>query len=304
MEAHVDLLAWFDRHGRHDLPWRRTSDPYHIYISEIMLQQTQVERVREYYERFLRRFPTLKSLSQSDIDEVLALWSGLGYYRRARNLHAASRACDGRLPTEYHELLKLPGIGEYTASAICSFAYDQPIAVIDTNIDRLLRRLFATDRPKEYALSFLNIHSPKRHNLALMDLGSMICTPKNPACHHCPLHRFCLGKEEPGRYLRRKAQKRQKKELHLCFWIRGDALALIRSKENLYKGMLTLPAAKPEGKPIATFSHSYTRYDLTIHLHSQRPEGDIEWIPLQKLSHSPINNIVKKALRLLCQAPF
>ncbi|MRI58990.1 MAG: A/G-specific adenine glycosylase [Epsilonproteobacteria bacterium] len=297
-KAHLSLLEWFAKEGRHDLPWRTTTDPYRIYLSEVMLQQTQVERVVGYYERFLKRFPTLSSLAHADLDEVLALWSGLGYYKRARNLHATARICGLKLPKEYHALRKLPGIGEYTASAICSFAYHQPIAVVDTNISRVLGRLFATHTPKKVAQEFLNTSHPKKHNLALMDLGALVCKPSDPKCDRCPLHAFCQGKEDPASYTKRSSQKRQKKELHLALWIEDGQIALRRSGQRLYQGLLSLPPADPAPNPIASFRHSYTKYDITIYLHRQRPQSPIEWIRLDQLHQAPINAIVRKALTL------
>lgn len=299
MDAHAKILEWFDRYGRHDLPWRKTKDPYKIYVSEVMLQQTQVERVKEYYERFLRRFPTLQSLARSEIDEVLALWSGLGYYKRARSLHATAKLCGDELPKSYDELIALPGIGDYTASAICSFAYNQPVAVTDTNISRLLGRLFATRSPKPFAKEFLNTRRPKEHNLALMDIGATICTPKDPACDRCPLVSFCLGKDRLEEFTRRRASKRSKMDLHLCFWVQEGALALTRSKESLYEGLLTLPEAHPSCEPIARFRHSYTKYDLTIRLYRQKPHEAVEWVELRKIQEAPVNAIVTKALKLL-----
>ncbi len=296
-KAHKALLEWFFKNGRHHLPWRQSSNSYHIYLSEIMLQQTQVERVLIYYQRFLRHFPTLQSLALANIDEVLALWSGLGYYKRARNLHATAKLCPQGLPKDYKELRTLPGIGEYTASAICSFAYNQPIAVVDTNIDRLLRRLFATDRPKRSAQAFLNTALPKEHNLALMDLGSLLCTPTNPKCPSCPLEAFCQGKNDPLSFTKKRSQKRQKIELHLAFWIEDEAIALIRSQSKLYYGLYTLPKVLPNLPAMASFSHSYTKYSIKVYLYNQKPK-EYELIPLAKIASVPINSLVKKALEI------
>jgi A/G-specific adenine glycosylase len=187
------LLAWYNTDGRHELPWRNTDNIYHIYLSEIMLQQTQVNRVRdEYYSQFLDKFPSLKALAEARLDDVLAAWSGLGYYSRARNLKKTAELSQGNLPHTQKELLKFPGIGKYTASAICSFGHHQNIPVVDTNIARVIKRFFALLNPQEnliweYATQFVNEKNPRSHNLALMDLGSLVCLPKNPQCNLCPL---------------------------------------------------------------------------------------------------------------------
>ena len=171
------LLEWYKIYGRHSLPWRNTDDMYHIYLSEIMLQQTQVNRVmEEYYPQFLEKFPSLKILAEANQEDVLSAWSGLGYYSRARNLHKTAQLCPDILPNTQEELLELPGIGRYTASAICSFGHNQTIPVVDTNIARVIKRFFALLNPKDAtiwnsATSFVNTKQPRHHNLALMDLG-------------------------------------------------------------------------------------------------------------------------------------
>ncbi|RMF72215.1 MAG: A/G-specific adenine glycosylase, partial [Planctomycetota bacterium] len=198
------LLAWFRRHQR-DLPWRRTRDPYAIWLSEIMLQQTRVESVRPYYERFIARFPTVRSLAAAALDDVLALWSGLGYYARGRNLHRAAQVIverhDGRLPRCHHGLLTLPGVGRYTAAAIASIAFDAPVAAVDGNVKRVLARLALVREPidalpvgeglQRIADELLARRAPGDFNQALMELGATICTPKNPNCRRCPLRNWC-----------------------------------------------------------------------------------------------------------------
>ena len=175
------LQEWYVNHGRHDLPWRNTDNMYHIYLSEIMLQQTQVSRVlEEYYPQFLEKYPTLMSLASAPQEDVLSAWSGLGYYSRARNLHKTAIACPESLPKTQEELMKLPGIGRYTASAICSFGHEQNIPVVDTNIARVIKRFFSLLEPKEvtlwsHAKEFVNNNESRHHNLALMDLGSLVC---------------------------------------------------------------------------------------------------------------------------------
>ena len=197
-----ELLDWFDRHRR-DLPWRRTGDPYGIWLSEVMLQQTQVERVIPFYQRFLARFPTVDDLAAADLPEVLALWSGLGYYRRARQLHRAARAIveRGGFPSTLEGLLELPGIGPYTAAAVGSIAFGIPVPVLDGNVERVLSRLLAlSESPKSTAGrrrllaaagDLLDAARPGDCNQAMMELGATVCTPRRPSCLLCPLRPAC-----------------------------------------------------------------------------------------------------------------
>ncbi len=301
------LLEWYEANGRHDLPWRQSQDPYHVYISEIMLQQTQVERVRNrYYPLFLNKFPTLSALAKASLDEVLAAWSGLGYYQRAKNLHKTAKLCPQGLPKSFEELKKLPGIGTYTAAAICSFAYNQSIAVVDTNIKRLLCRLFALPNPtpanlERLATQLLHPTRPKEHNLALMDLGALICTPKSPKCGECPLKAFCQA-DDPLLFGQNKSQKREKKTLHFGIYAQEGKLAMVRSTQKLYEGMLLFPPASPKSKPIATYRHSYTQYNLTISLHPlHAPPKNAVWIDVQRVQEYPLASLVTKGIELLRQ---
>ncbi len=302
-EFHKSLLKWYEKYGRHELPWRNTDDIYHIYVSEIMLQQTQVSRVRdEYYPKFLKRFPTLEILAQADLDEVFSLWSGLGYYSRARNLHKTAQMCKNTLPTEKKELLKLPGIGEYTASAICSFGYRQNTPVVDTNIARVIKRLFAlldiSDKElRKYATAFINAVDVRAHNLALMDLGSLVCLPKNPKCDECPLRLACEGKREPELYTQKKQTFYESLELFYAVFIQDGQIALKVSDKKLYKGMLVLPETEPiEENFIAAFKHSYTKYRLTVNLYEVTAMNEeVVWISLDELTNAPISSLTKKA---------
>ncbi len=198
------LLEWFRRSQR-DLPWRRTKDPYRIWLSEIMLQQTRVTAVLPYYRRFLRRFPTLRALACTRTEQVLRLWAGLGYYSRARNLHRAAKQIlaqhDGRFPSGLEAALQLPGIGRYTAAAVLSIAYGAPYAVLDGNVARVLARLsaFRSDlrAPRRWkqlqciAQDLLAIEAPGSWNQAMMELGATVCTPRAPRCDACPMSRWC-----------------------------------------------------------------------------------------------------------------
>ncbi len=204
-----DLKGWFKKSAR-DLPWRRTRDPYAIWLSEVMLQQTRVETVIPYYERFLQRFPDVRALAAAELDEVLSLWSGLGYYRRARELHRCAKEVaeqhGGVFPAEAEELLKLRGIGRYTAGAVSSIAFDRPAALVDGNVARVIARLEAIEEDVKSTAGLKRVwakaeklvprEDPGAWNQALMELGATICTPQNPACLICPVRAACAARAQ------------------------------------------------------------------------------------------------------------
>ena len=210
------LLRHYDRHRR-ELPWRGTADPYRVWVSEIMLQQTRTEVVGPYYERWLERFPTLDALADAELDEVLHAWQGLGYYSRARNLHRAARLVrerhGGRVPRDVAALRALPGVGEYTAGAIASIAYGEPEPAVDGNVRRVLARLFDIAEPSAAELRglagrLIDRRRPGDFNQALMDLGATVCTPRSPECAACPVARWCLARAR-GTQAERPAPKRR-----------------------------------------------------------------------------------------------
>jgi A/G-specific adenine glycosylase len=202
------LLQWFDGQAR-PLPWRRTYDPYHVWLSEVMLQQTQMERGVAYFQRWLSRFPTVESVAKAELDEILKAWEGLGYYARARNLHrAAQRITEdfgGVVPSSYRVLLSLPGIGPYTAAAIASIAGNEDVAVVDANVMRVYARLFDINTPvrqgatrrriEGLAARLLPLGQARRYNQALMDFGGLVCLPRRPRCSDCVLSGYCRAKE-------------------------------------------------------------------------------------------------------------
>ncbi|HEX2250888.1 MAG TPA: A/G-specific adenine glycosylase [Gemmatimonadales bacterium] len=204
LEFRRRLLRWFRRHGR-DLPWRRTRDPYHITVSEFMLQQTQVSRVQPYYLRFVERYPTIQTLAQAPANAVRESWAGLGYYGRAANLHRLAqevvREHGGLIPSDPRVLMQLPGIGRYTAGAIASFAFERPAAAVDTNVARVLRRAFhPRTAPSLLARRVWNTAEqivPRqgktawKFNQAVMELGAMVCTAREPRCGSCPVRSVC-----------------------------------------------------------------------------------------------------------------
>lgn len=199
-----NLSTWFDAHHR-KLPWRKTENPYYIWVSEVMLQQTQVKKVLEYYQNFVDTFPDIYRLAEADLQEVLKAWEGLGYYARARNLHKAAKVIvsdfGGKIPTDYAMFRKLPGVGEYIAAAVQSIAFQAPYAVVDGNVKRVLARLFLIDSPinaststkifHERANSLLNRDAPDIFNQGMMELGATVCRPKSPLCVLCPVNTFC-----------------------------------------------------------------------------------------------------------------
>jgi len=198
------LIGWYEENKR-DLPWRDTKDPYRIWISEIILQQTRVAQGYDYFVRFMERFPDVIALADADEDEVMKYWQGLGYYSRARNLHSAARSIRdaGGFPTTYQGVLALKGVGEYTAAAICSFAYDMPYAVVDGNVYRVLSRWLGIDIPIDstegkklfarMAQELMDEHRPALYNQAIMDFGALQCMPASPDCLFCPLADSCLA---------------------------------------------------------------------------------------------------------------
>ena len=262
------LLAWYFENNR-DLPWRRTRDPYRIWISEIMLQQTQVQTVIPYYERFLSAFPTLEALSKAREEQVLALWQGLGYYGRARRLIPCARQVadlhGGAFPRTLKEMKRLPGIGPYTAGAILSIAFNLPVPAVDGNVMRILARQFlieadikAPSSRKVFEAKVLELlPEDRRHfNQALMELGALVCTPEAPACAGCPVEGFCRARRE-GRVeelpVRSKPAVKRRVRVAMALVRHGGKVLLVREKEKtLLKGLWGLPAMESEEKaPLA-----------------------------------------------------
>lgn len=269
-----------------------------------MLQQTQVSRVEtHFYPLFLEKFPSLQSLANATQEEVLSIWSGLGYYSRARNLHKCAKLAAPNLPQTEEELLKLPGIGRYTASAICCFGLSQTIPVVDTNIARVIKRYFALLCPSEkliwsHASEFVNAKAARDHNLALMDLGSLICLSKNPKCHECPLQKECLGKDEPEIYTQTKKTEYETLELFYGVCIKEGKIALHTSKTKLYKDMLVLPSVDPiEENFLGSFKHSYTKYRLKVNLYKLESlqERELIWLDIAELPNAAVSSLTKKA---------
>jgi A/G-specific adenine glycosylase len=337
-----NLLRWFEREGR-NLPWRKTHDPYRIWLSEIMLQQTQVDTVIPYYRKFLKTFPTVHHLARADLSGVLKIWEGLGYYSRARNLHAASKILlkrfHGHIPSTLQDLLSLPGIGRYTAGAILSIAFDQEVPILDGNVKRVLSRFFAVSGDPENGKTqnllwhFSESLIPKGHssafNQALMDLGSGVCTPRDPLCHRCPLRGLCRAEAlgHPERYPRKKRKKRIPHVEAVSAIILWNGRVLIRQRppRGLLGGLWEFPNWEiPNGKNpkgplekrlreeikitakvgnfLGTFRHTYSHFKLTLHAHLCRAlKGgrDGTWVDLRSLEQFPMSRLHRRIAQLI-----
>ena len=252
------LMAWFAQSHR-PLPWKGEKDPYIIWLSEIILQQTRVEQGLPYFERFRQRYPEVQQLAEAPQDEVMKLWEGLGYYSRARNLHAAAQyitgELDGRFPDTYEGILRLKGVGPYTAAAIASFAFGLPYAVLDGNVFRVLSRFFGIHTPvdtatgkkvfAQLAQELLDTKQPGNYNQAIMDFGATHCTPQSPACSTCPLRSACtaLGEGQVGKLpiKSKKIKKRQRFFHYLVIGHQGKALLNKRTEKDIWQNLYEFP---------------------------------------------------------------
>ncbi|MFG1360046.1 A/G-specific adenine glycosylase [Xanthobacter tagetidis DSM 11602] len=272
------MLAWYDAHRRH-LPWRagpgERADPYHVFLSEIMLQQTTVKAVIPYFGAFLARWPTVRHLAAAPLEEVLSQWAGLGYYARARNLHACAKAVSarhaGRFPDDEAALLELPGIGPYTAAAISAIAFGRKASPVDGNIERVVARLFAVAEPlpgakpaiRALAAALVPDWRPGDFAQAMMDLGATICTPRSPACGICPLMDDCAARAQgdPARFPEKAAKAEKPERAGTAFLaVRADGAVLLRSRpeKGLLGGMTEVPSTpwEPKGKAGDALPHA------------------------------------------------
>jgi len=300
------LLTWY-RRNRRDLPWRRTQDPYAIWISEIMLQQTRVAAVIAHYTRFLKRFPNVHKLAAARESSVLGHWSGLGYYRRARNLHAAAKAVvrehGGAFPRTSAGLQALPGIGRYTAAAIASIAFGEASAVVDGNVERVILRLSGKTIPGrriwEAAAGMLAGEHPGDFNQAMMELGATVCLAAEPNCLECPVRSFCRTQ---GRHrTSKKATQQVKREVACALERDGDSVRLVQrgANEQLMPGMWELPqvAHRERQKLLFSVRHSITVTDYKVRV--LRSPGPLpgSWIKNSRLAALPLTGLTKKILR-------
>ena len=328
-----NLLRWYDAHAR-DLPWRvppgsgQAADPYRVWLSEIMLQQTTVAAVKPYFAKFVARWPTVGQLAEAEESEVMAEWAGLGYYSRARNLHAAAQqlARNGFPQTE-RELRALPGVGAYTAAAIASIAFGQRAVVVDANVERVVSRLFAIETPAPKSRGVVRSHAdtitPDRRAgdfaQAMMDLGSQVCTAKAPRCLLCPLRKDCaaFATGQPDAYPRKPAKTAKPLRYGTAFHIEndGDVLLVTRPAKGLLAGMRALPddgwtaGADGDGaQPIAAdwtdcgiVTHAFTHARLELRVCAtrlaDRPDIAGEWWPVDRLEEAGLPTLFVKALR-------
>jgi A/G-specific adenine glycosylase len=273
------LVAWYKNEGRR-LPWRETTDPYRILVSELMLQQTQVATVLGYYNRWLAKFPTLASLAAADGQEVLRAWQGLGYYNRARNLHRCARELiengAGKLPENVPDLVRLPGIGRYTAGAIVSFAFNKPAPILDTNVTRVLARLVnlranidsVAGRETLWKISenLVKDGEARLVNSAIMELGALLCLPRNPRCVLCPVRTFCRA-VDPDSLPRKRVRPATQRIQENYWWIRQDQNVLLRQASGRrWRGLWTLPPAAADEIPSNQLPLLQMRYPITKYL--------------------------------------
>jgi A/G-specific adenine glycosylase len=298
------LLSWYDENKR-DLPWRKDRDPYRIWVSEIMLQQTRVAAVVDRYEQFLRRFPNVQSLAAARESAVLAEWSGLGYYRRARNLRAAAKLINANkaFPQNAAGWDALPGIGRYTAAAVASIAFGEPVAVVDGNVERVLRRLFGEDVRNSWATAqqLIDQQRPGDFNQAMMELGATVCVPIQPLCAKCPLISYCHTRG-PGESTNGRARQHKRETTRLLMQSKG-AVVLVRRPERLsiMPGMWELPEiAKPLRSDQQLFSvrHSITVTDYRVRVIS-RAKAPVrgKWIRVARIKELALTGLTKKILR-------
>jgi A/G-specific adenine glycosylase len=321
------ILRWYDKHRR-DLPWRKTRNPYRIWLSEIMLQQTRVAAVLEHYRVFLERFPDVKVLARADEDAVLAAWSGLGYYRRARMLHQCAKELvanhGGRFPHHAQALQTLPGIGRYTGAAIASIAFNEPTAVVDGNVERVVQRLagrnLAQQKIWQRAQQLLNTSRPGDFNQSMMELGATVCLPRDPKCPACPIQKWCVTQSNlqlphktmerrtssPGGTLMPNSSRQVKKEIWCALNQRDGQIRLVQRtrKSSLMPGLWELPPLPqkahrtPTSAPWRTFRHSITVTDYTVHVHrGPYSPAKGKWIPVANIPDLPITGLTRKILK-------
>jgi len=321
-EFRKSLLDWFGDQKR-DLPWRRTKDPYAIWVSEIMLQQTRVAAAIPYFERFLARFPDSHALAAASEEDVLRHWAGLGYYYRARNMQKAAKLMSalGGFPRDYEAILTLPGVGDYTAAAVGSIAFGLPHAVVDGNVARVLSRLFASNAGRkqiaEIAAELLDRKQPGDFNQAMMELGATLCLPKNPQCLLCPVAKFCkarkLGAQQefPAPKVRTKNAQIERD----LFWIERDGKVLAWQRPadaRLMPGFWELPETEhlpmaERGNQIGAFRHGITVHNYRITLWRTAAPSKVvpskvescHWLEIRGLSALPLSTIFKKALKIV-----
>ena len=312
------MLRWFARNGR-ELPWRRTRDPYAILVSEFMLQQTQVATVIPYYEAWLRRFPNFASLARASENDVLRLWQGLGYYARARNLHATARMvlqshCE-RFPRSIDQMRRLPGIGKYTAHAVASFAFNQSVPIVEANTARVLTRLFNFRSPFDssagqkklwqYAGSLVPKSNAWMYNSALVDLGAVVCLPRKPNCTVCPVKKFC-GAQDPATLPVKTPRPRTKRTIEKYAFVFKRGRILLERSRHRWRGMWILPPLQSEcptfqARTAYESVFPFTHHRITLAVYRREPPKRIapeqQW--MREIENVPIPSPHRRAIEAL-----
>ncbi len=326
LPVHSELLTWYQHHRR-KLPWRGERDPYKILLSEVLLQQTRVEQAIPYYQRFLQQYPTLEDLASADQEAVLKVWQGCGYYARARSLHRLAQAVvsSGRsIPSSPGELRVLPGIGPYTAAAVASIAFGEPVAAVDGNVRRVLSRWHAWENPTPKQVQAaadtlmaelvhrIGVNAPSRSlpgdwNQALMELGATICTPQNPGCGSCPVAPFCRGKNHPELYPATKVRKQKSLEVVALVLHGPDGIHLELRQGRVLGGLWGFPMEEGQGalerllarfgldsaELVGTVRHDFTHRKLNIRVYEAR------WEARENPENRPLSRLDRKILELV-----
>ena len=317
-KTHKNIQNWYKIYGRHNLPWRTTTNPYHIYLSEVMLQQTQVSTVLErYYFPFLKKFPTLQALGEAPLDDVLKMWEGLGYYNRAKNLHKTAQlllqeaqleGINPTLPQTIDELIKLPGIGKNTAHAVATFAFKKPVPIMEANVKRILCRVHKLTTPTdtslwEIAYNLVDKENPFDYNQAMMDIGSLVCTSKNPACVTCPLQEICQGKEEPTRYPTKKKRLVPTREQHIMLTVYNEKLSMVQRDGKFLHGLWGFPSTEVPlcaSEYIGEVTHTYTHFKLIckVYLYNAVDKKEAYYFTPKEIRKLAISKVDEKILKL------
>jgi A/G-specific adenine glycosylase len=310
----ANLLYFYDS-ARRKLPWRESNDPYRVLVSELMLQQTRVETVIPYYERWLNRFPHVQALAEAPVDDVLKQWEGLGYYSRARNLHRAAQMVrerfSGQIPAAHEQIRELPGVGPYTAAAVASIAFDQPHAAVDGNVKRVLCRILDVPDPtakqlQNYADKLLDHRRPGDYNQAVMELGARVCTPRSPSCHSCPVQQHCRAHRSGTVQLRPapKAKAAIPHETVSCVVAVHDGNVLVtqRPAHGLLAGLWEFPEiADTRGlQHIGTVTHTFThkRIEYRVFVTAERIQLHGTWTAVDQLQVLAFPTAQRKIARL------
>ena len=317
----TDLLDWYQKHGR-ILPWRVKGgahfDPYAVWISEIMLQQTTVATVIDYFERWMKRFPTIQDLAKADLQDVLLMWQGLGYYTRARKIHECAKVLiekyGGQMPNDREALLKLPGIGPYSASSICCFAFNMPETVVDGNVMRVIARLYAITKEitakdiYPLAEQLTSFEHGADYASAIMDLGATICTPTHPKCALCPWEKSCMAKAKALQESIPKIKKLEKKsvlgQVYLYQNETGAYLIRQRTEKGLLHGLWEFPWQETSTlhDNSTKIVHVFTHFKLTLQLMRQKPSFPVSdgiWVKPQDFDKYPFSTLMKKVIKKL-----